>query len=102
MEMRQEQQPRQRQRQTAMQTAMQNQSHINQEVAVALERLNGRMENLETWREERDRERERAEERKDSRIEKVPDMRRADLAILISAVTALIYLVTLLSQHWKP
>lgn len=79
-----------------------SQTKINQEVAIALERLNGRMESFEGWRKEVDDERRRQDEMRDNRIEKVPDTRRADLAILISAVSALIYLATLLSAHWRP
>ena len=62
-----------------------NQAKINQEVAIALERLNGRMETFEAWRNERDEERRRIEERRDDRDDKRPDDKRANLALLISA-----------------
>lgn len=54
-----------------------NQAEINQQVAIALERLNGRMETFEAWRVERDEERKRQEDRRDTAIEKQPDALRS-------------------------
>lgn len=101
MEMRHEQQPRQHaapRKQTTMQA---NQAKINQEIAVALEKLNGRMENMEQWREDRDRERERATEHRDYRDDKRRELTRADIAIIFSALSAAVYVLTFLAQHWR-
>lgn len=76
------------------------QAEINERVAVALEKLNGRMEHMEQWREDRDRDRERQEERTVERIEKAPDNRRADAALLLSACMTALYLISLIQQHW--
>ncbi len=68
--------------------------------AIIQERILGRLDALEKWREERDHERERAEDRRFARIDKAPDTRRADAAIVISAAMGVIYLISLLAQHW--
>lgn len=78
-----------------------SQTKINQEVAVALERLNGRMEGaeqrivaLEDYRREEDK-------RRDDRIEKVPDNKRADIMLFVAIFSPLLYiLVQIVSQHW--
>ena len=113
MEMRQEQQTRQRaaphlRKQQTMQTRpSQNQSQYEriaerlESAAIIQERVMARLDTLERWRDERDRERERQEERKDDRIEKAPDNKRADYALAVSVSMALIYLLQLLALHWK-
>lgn len=78
-----------------------NQAKINQDVAIALERLNGRMESFELWRKGVDDERQRDNERRNNRDDKKPDAQRANLALLVSALSALIYFATFLSQHWR-
>ena len=70
--------------------------------AIIQERILARLDGLEKWRDDRDRERERLEERRDERIDKAPDQQRANLAIIISAIMAAFYLLTYVSQHWKP
>ena len=77
-----------------------SQTKINQEVAVALERLSGRMDAAEQRLKELEDYRREEDKRREERIDKAPDNKRADLAILISACTALIYLISLLAAHW--
>lgn len=57
--------------------AQQTQAKINQEVAVALERLNGRMESWETWRKEVDEERREDNRRLTDRVEQAPAVQRS-------------------------
>lgn len=66
------------------------------------ERMLGRLEVLEKWKDSEERRLERAEDRREDRTEKAPDQQRATTAIILSAITAAIYLLTFLSQHWKP
>jgi hypothetical protein len=65
------------------------------------ERMLGRLEVLEKWKDSEERAKERAEDRRDDRSEKAPDQQRATYALALSAVTVAIYILTLLSQHWK-
>lgn len=87
-------------RQTRQTTMRASQAQINQDVAVALTGVIGRIESLEKWRDEQDDRRERQEERRDTRDDKRPDVRRADLALGFSALMALVYVVQLLAAHW--
>jgi hypothetical protein len=94
-EMAMEQQPRQRaspaqKRQMTMQAS---QSKINQDVAIALERITGRLENIEHWRDERDDERRRLEDRKEDKIEKQPDSLRSALGTYGGCLANIIYAI---------
>ena len=73
-----------------------------QDTALALERILGRLDGVEKWQQAEERAKERAEARRDERDDQRPDQQRANLAIAISAIMAAIYLLTLLSAHWKP
>ena len=73
-----------------------------QDTALALERIVGRLNGMERWQEDADARRERQEERRDNRDDKAPDQFRANVAIMISAISAAVYVVTLLAAHWKP
>jgi len=73
-----------------------------QQTALTLERVLGRLDAVERWQQNEDRAKERAEERKDDRIEKAPDSRRADMALLVSGAMFAFYLITFLAQHWRP
>lgn len=105
-----EQSPRQRGRPSlARQTSMQaRQAQIEkiveqqQATALILERVTGRLDALERWQEAEERAKERQEERRDDRDERRPDDRRANLALLLSAASGIVYVLTFLAQHWKP
>lgn len=77
-------------------------SDQQQDTARILERVVARLEALEHWRDTQERAQERAEDRRDDREEKRPDLLRANAAIALSAVTAAIYVLTYLAQHWRP
>lgn len=85
----------------ARQTQLDRISERLEQTAVIQERTLARLDSLEHWRDEQDRRMERQEERRDDRIEKVPDSRRADWALIIAGATMLLYLLTFMSQHWK-
>ena len=121
MEMRLEQQPQPRQRQrqrqrqrgeqvmgidaqwrTDITRQMGDMARAQQDTALALERILGRLNGVERWQEDADERRERQEERRDSRDDKAPDQLRANVAILLSALSAGVYVITLLAAHWKP
>lgn len=65
------------------------------------ERMLGRLEVLEKWKDSEERARERAEDRREERTEKAPDQQRANAALVLSAIMALIYVLQIVSQHWK-
>lgn len=80
-----------------------SQTQINQDVAVALERVIGQIEDLQRWRkdvdDERDEEARRRENRSDQRIQ----IDRPTLAILIAAISPIVYpIILFLAAHWKP
>ena len=100
MEVRQE--GRQHQVQTRQNTsAIERLTDQQQKTAIILERVAGRLEALERWQEQGERLRERDDDRRDEAVEKQPDQQRANLALLFSALTGMIYLLTFLSQHWR-
>lgn len=74
--------------------------HTQQATAVVLERITARLESLEHWRDTEERRQDRAEERREERTDKAPDQQRANLALLVSSCSVLIYLLTFISQHW--
>src|SRR5215472_14722193 len=105
METRLEQQPRQKaaphMRHTTVQAQQaQRQADINEKVAVALERLNGRMEALENWRKDEDERRDRYETRRDSREDRRPELSIAHGSLAVSGLVALIYVIQLIAAHW--
>lgn len=64
------------------------------DVAGIVREMRADVKDLMQWRSE-------LERRKEDRIEKAPDTRRADLALVLSCVSALIYLATLIAAHWR-
>jgi len=126
MEMRLEQQPRQRQTQgqrqqfnsalfrqlvqtlEGVQAEQKEQAEINKNTAVALTEVVGRLKNVERWQDEADERRDRQEARRDSRDDQRPNGRRSDVAIIISAcsvgiqvVSALIATAIIVAAHWR-
>src|SRR5690348_12046543 len=81
---------------------METSSKAQQDTALALERILGRLNAVERWQSDEEIEKRRREERRDERAEKQPDYQRANAALIFSAVMTLIYVATFLSQHWKP
>lgn len=88
---------------------MEASSKAQQDTALALERILGRLNAVERWQEDADDRRERQEERRDNRDDQRPNNRRADVAILIAGGNAALYLVSiiitllvLVAAHWKP
>ena len=78
-----------------------SQAKINQDVAVALERVIGRLENMEQWRREVDEERRDFDRRRDSRDDQRIGIDRPTLAILIAAISPIIYpIILLVASHW--
>lgn len=73
-----------------------------QQTALILERVAGRLDALERWQEASERAKEREEERRDERQDKQPDQLRANIAIAISASGAILYAIGFIVQHWKP
>lgn len=81
---------------------METSAKAQQDTALALERILGRLNAVEHWQSSEEVEKRRREDRRDARDDKRPDERRANLAIAISSVGAVLYLLMFLSQHWKP
>lgn len=69
-----------------------NQTKINQDVAVALERVVGQLQELQSWRKEVDEERREYDRRRDSRADAGIRIDKSTAAILISMVTTLLLL----------
>lgn len=84
----------------ARQTQIEKVVEQQQQTAIILERVLGRLDTVERWQQAEDRAKERQEERRDERDEKRPDDRRANWALIISAGTAVLYLLAFVSQHW--
>ena len=76
-----------------------SQTRINQEVAVALERLSGRMDAAEERLKGLEESRREDDKRRESQQDNAPGLKRADIAILVSAGTMVIYLLTFIAQH---
>lgn len=69
-----------------------SQAKINQDVAVALERVIGRLENMEQWRREVDEERRDTDRRRETRSDQRFQVDRATIAIAVTVLLALIQL----------
>jgi hypothetical protein len=93
--------PTQQQQQRQQATMRTSQAQINQDVAVALERVIGRLESLEKWRDERDDERRDDEKRRDAADDKRPELQRSDVLIIIAICTPVLYIIVqFIAQHW--
>lgn len=80
-----------------------SQTQINQDVAVALTEVVGRLEALERWRKEVDDERRDEDRRRENRSDSRIQIDRPTLAILIAAVSPIVYpIILFLAAHWKP
>lgn len=89
-------------RQTRQTTMRVSQVQINQDVAVALTEVVGRLESLEKWRKEVDDERRDEDRRRESRSDQRIQIDRPTLAILIAALSPIVYpIVLFVASHWR-
>lgn len=81
---------------------METSAKAQQDTALALERILGRLNAVERWQEDADDRRERQEERRDNRDDKRPDDTRTNIALVLAAVSSLMYVATFMAAHWRP